>query len=133
LPVPPDPPTIEGLESPHVRAGDTLRLVCLVRGGNPLPSLHWDKDGVPLVGSWVTEGRPAVSRSRVTLTVTPEDDGATLRCSTHSPLPPGGGSASVTLSVTYPPAEVTIAGTPTVAENGTVALSCTSAPSNPPV
>ncbi|KAM9603005.1 LOW QUALITY PROTEIN: nephrin [Morphnus guianensis] len=130
---PPSAPTIEGLESPHVRAGDTLRLVCVVRGGNPPPSLHWDKDGVPLAGSWVTEGHPGVSRSRVTVTVTPGDDGSTLRCSTHSPLPPGGGSASVTLSVTYPPAEVTIAGTPTVAENGTVALSCTSSPSNPPV
>ncbi|NWI35050.1 NPHN protein, partial [Sula dactylatra] len=40
---PPSAPTIEGLESPHVRAGDTLRLVCIVRGGNPPPSLHWDK------------------------------------------------------------------------------------------
>ncbi|KAM9260137.1 nephrin-like [Morus bassanus] len=130
---PPSAPTIEGLESPHVRAGDTLRLVCLVRGGNPPPSLHWDKDGVPLAGSWVREGHPGVSRSRVTVTVTPGDDGATLRCHAHTPLPPGGGSASVTLRVTYPPAEVTIAGTPTVAENGTASLSCTSAPSNPPV
>ncbi|XP_069630717.1 nephrin isoform X1 [Haliaeetus albicilla] len=130
---PPSAPTIEGLESPHVRAGETLRLVCVVRGGNPPPSLHWDKDGVPLPGSWVREGRPGVSRSRVTVPVTPGDDGSTLRCSTHGPLPAGGGSASVTLSVTYPPSEVTIAGTPTVAENGTVALSCTSSPSNPPV
>ncbi|NXI62097.1 NPHN protein, partial [Anseranas semipalmata] len=40
---PPEPPTIEGLESPQVRAGDTLRLVCVARGGNPPPSLHWDK------------------------------------------------------------------------------------------
>ncbi|XP_074991071.1 nephrin-like [Calonectris borealis] len=130
---PPGPPTIEGLESPHVRAGDTLRLVCVVRGGNPPPSLHWDKDGEPLGGPWVTQGHPGVSRSRVTVTVTPGDDGATLRCHARTPLPPGGGSASVTLSVTYPPAEVTIAGTPVVAENGTVALTCTSAPSNPPV
>lgn len=48
----------------------------------------------------MTEGHPGVSRSRLTVTVAPEDDGATLRCSTHSPLPPGGGSTSITLSVT---------------------------------
>ncbi|XP_075268728.1 LOW QUALITY PROTEIN: nephrin [Opisthocomus hoazin] len=130
---PPDPPVIEGLESPHVQAGDTLRLVCVVRGGNPPPSLHWDKDGEPLGGPWARRGDPGVSRSRVTVTVTPGDDGSTLRCRARSPLPPGEASASVTLSVTYPPAEVTIAGTPTVAENGTLTLSCTSAPSNPPV
>ncbi|XP_075345648.1 nephrin, partial [Mycteria americana] len=129
---PPSPPVIEGLESPDVRAGDTLRLVCVVRGGNPLPSLHWEKDGWPLPGSWVAEGRPPLSRSRLTLPVTPADDGATLRCHAHSARGPAL-SASVTLRVTYPPAEVTIAGTPTVAENGTVTLSCTSAPSNPPV
>ncbi|KAK4805186.1 hypothetical protein QYF61_017989 [Mycteria americana] len=128
----PNPPVIEGLESPDVRAGDTLRLVCVVRGGNPLPSLHWEKDGWPLPGSWVAEGRPPLSRSRLTLPVTPADDGATLRCHAHSARGPAL-SASVTLRVTYPPAEVTIAGTPTVAENGTVTLSCTSAPSNPPV
>ncbi|KAM6288916.1 LOW QUALITY PROTEIN: nephrin-like, partial [Aegotheles albertisi] len=132
--VPPGPPTIEGLQSPHVRAGETLRLECVVRGGNPPPSLHWDKDGRPLAASWVTEGDPGVSRSRVTLTVTPDDDRVTLRCHAHSPLPSGGGSASVTLSVTceWTRAEVTITGTPTVGENGTVTLSCTSAPSNPP-
>ncbi|XP_074714202.1 nephrin [Strix uralensis] len=137
---PPGPPVIEGLESPHVRAGDTLRLVCVVHGGNPPPSLHWDKSGQPLAGPWVREGPPGVSRSHVTLTVTPEDDGAELRCSVGGVASAGGvaksggvASTSVTLSVTYPPAEVTITGTPTVAENGTLTLTCTSAPSNPPV
>ncbi|NXE17303.1 NPHN protein, partial [Lophotis ruficrista] len=58
---PPDPPTIEGLESPQVRAGDTLRLVCVARGGNPPPSLHWDKvlgalGGTGSAGKWPWEG-----------------------------------------------------------------------------
>ncbi|XP_071656660.1 nephrin isoform X2 [Patagioenas fasciata] len=130
---PPSPPQIQGLESPQVGAGETLRLVCESRGGNPPPSLHWEKAGVPLVGSWVTEGPPRVTRSRLTLTVTPGDDGVTLSCHARSPARPAGGSASITLSVTYPPAEVTISGTPSVAENATLTLSCTSAPSNPPV
>ncbi|XP_053908581.1 nephrin-like [Cuculus canorus] len=129
--VPPSSPTIEGLESPHVRAGETLRLRCLVRGGNPPPSLHWDKDGVPLAVPWVAAG--PLTSSQLVLLVGAGDDGVTLRCSARSPVPPPAPTTSVTISVTYPPAEVRIAGTAAVAENGTVALSCTSAPSNPPV
>ncbi|NXN92824.1 NPHN protein, partial [Rhinopomastus cyanomelas] len=127
LPVPAEPPVIEGLESPNVRAGETLRLLCVARGGNPPPSLHWDKDGTPLGGSWITGGPRGGSRSPLTLLVTPVDDGVTLRC--RSPE----ASTSITLRVTYPPSEVTITGTPSVVENGSVTLSCSSAPSNPPV
>ncbi|XP_069738861.1 LOW QUALITY PROTEIN: nephrin [Phaenicophaeus curvirostris] len=129
--VAPSSPSIEGLESPQVRAGETLRLLCLVRGGNPPPSLHWDKDGTPLPVPWVGAG-PQTS-SLLVLLVGPGDDGVTLRCSVRSPRPPPSPSASVTLRVTYPPSEVRIAGTAAVAENGTVVLTCTSAPSNPPV
>ncbi|XP_068785567.1 nephrin [Struthio camelus] len=129
---PPEAPTIEGLEGPRVRAGATLRLDCIARGGNPPASLHWDKDGVPLAGSWVSGGGPGGSRSRLTLQVTPGDDGATLGCRAETPAAPGGVRSAVTLRVDYPPAEVTIAGGPAVAENRTLALSCTSAPSNPP-
>ncbi|NXY88912.1 NPHN protein, partial [Alcedo cyanopectus] len=125
-PATPEPPVIEGLESPQVRAGETLRLVCVVRGGNPPPSLHWDKSGRSLPGSWVSHG--GVTRARVSVPVTPEDDGATLTCSLG-----GGGSASITLSVSYPPSEVRIAGSPALAENQSATLSCSSSPSNPPV
>ncbi|XP_068026933.1 LOW QUALITY PROTEIN: nephrin [Melanerpes formicivorus] len=130
---PSGPPRIEGLESPQVRAGETLKLLCVVQGGNPPPSLYWDKDGEPLGGSWVMEGDPPrLSRSLLSLPVTPGDHGAVLSCATHSPPRPPGTTASITLSVIYPPSEVVILGTPTVAENQTVTLACSSAPSNPP-
>ncbi|KAM9510495.1 LOW QUALITY PROTEIN: nephrin [Guaruba guarouba] len=130
---PPGPPTIEGLDSPHVRAGDTLELVCVVRGGNPPPSLHWDKDGRPLAAPWVTQRPLAVTRSPLVVAVTRADDGASLRCRvrTEPPLPEGG-SAGVTLHVTYPPSEVTLAGPRGGAENESLTLTCASAPSNPP-
>ncbi|XP_064499484.1 nephrin-like, partial [Pseudopipra pipra] len=132
LPVPPSAPSIEGLESPQVRAGQTLKLVCVARGGNPPPSLHWDKDGRPLAGAWSRDSAH-VTRNRLVLGVTPEDDGATLRCRAVTSLPGGGGSASVQLEVTYPPSEVTLSGSGTVPLNGSATLGCTSAPSNPPV
>ncbi|XP_040551265.1 nephrin isoform X2, partial [Gallus gallus] len=60
------------------------------------------------------------------------DDGVTLSCRSRSAAG-GGGTDSVTIRVYYLPAEVTILGSPTVAENGTLSLACSSAPSNPPV
>ncbi|XP_061228042.1 nephrin [Neopsephotus bourkii] len=130
---PPGPPTIEGLDSPHVRAGDKLELVCIVRGGNPPPSLHWDKDGRPLAAPWVTQRPLAVTRSPLAVAVTRGDDGATLRCRVQTQRPlAAGGSASVTLHVTYPPSEVTLSGPRGGAENESLTLTCASGPSNPP-
>lgn len=44
-PVPPGPPVIEwpGLEEGHVRAGQSLELLCMARGGNPPATLQWLK------------------------------------------------------------------------------------------
>ncbi|XP_033929421.1 nephrin [Melopsittacus undulatus] len=127
------PPTIEGLVSPHVRVGDKLELVCVVRGGNPPPSLHWDKDGRPLPAPWVSQRPLSVTRSPLTLSVTRGDDGATLRCRVHTQPPlQDGGSASVTLHVTYPPSHVTLLGPRVGAENESVTVTCSSAPSRPP-
>ncbi|XP_058684337.1 nephrin-like [Poecile atricapillus] len=129
--VPPSAPSIEGLP-PLVRAGEELQLLCVSRGGRPTPSLHWDKDGLPLEGAW-SEDSGGVARTRLVLSPAPDDDGATLRCRAVTSLPGGGASASVKLRVTYGPSELTLLGSGAVAEAGEAALSCTSAPSNPPV
>lgn len=44
-PVPPGPPLIQwpGLEEGHVRAGQSLELLCTARGGNPPATLQWLK------------------------------------------------------------------------------------------
>ncbi|XP_059693486.1 nephrin-like [Haemorhous mexicanus] len=165
--VPPSAPSIEGLP-PLVRAGEELQLLCLSRGGRPAPSLHWDKDGLPLAGAW-SEDEGGVARTRLVFRPAPEDDGATLRCRSVTSLPGGGASASVKLRVTYGPSELTLLGSGAVPEGGDgrseltllgsgavpeggdgpseltllgsgavpeggeALLSCTSAPSNPPV
>ncbi|XP_072776858.1 nephrin, partial [Taeniopygia guttata] len=129
--VPPSAPSIQGLPA-LVRAGEELRLLCLSRGGRPPPSLHWDKNGAPLEGAWsVDEG--GVARTRLVFSPAPEDDGAILRCRAVTSLPGGGASASVKLRVTYPPAELTLHGSAALSEGEEGRLSCTSAPSNPPV
>ncbi|XP_062368314.1 nephrin-like [Cinclus cinclus] len=129
--VPPSAPSIEGLP-PLVRAGVELQLLCVSRGGRPAPSLHWDKDGHALQGAW-SEDAGGVTRTRLVFSPAPEDDGATLRCRAVTSLPGGGASASVKLRVLYGPSELTLQGSGAVAEDGEAALSCTSAPSNPPV
>ncbi|XP_032940328.1 nephrin [Catharus ustulatus] len=137
---------IRGLP-PLVRAGEELELICESRGGRPAPSLHWDKDGRPLVGAW-SEHEGGVARTRLVLSPAPEDDGTTLRCSAVTSLPEGGASTSVKLRVTGSywfilvytgsywsdgPSELTLLGSGAVPEDGEAQLSCTSAPSNPPV
>ncbi|NWS80830.1 NPHN protein, partial [Toxostoma redivivum] len=138
---PPSAPSIQGLP-PLVRAGEELELLCESRGGRPAPSLHWDKglgrtglywfDGQPLAGAW-SELPGGGARARLRLSPAPEDDGATLRCRAVTSLPGGGASTSVTLRVMYGPSELALLGSGAVAEGGEAALSCTSAPSNPPV
>ncbi|XP_056366045.1 nephrin [Oenanthe melanoleuca] len=128
--VPPSAPSIQGLP-PLVRAGEELQLLCESRG-RPAPSLHWDKDGRALPGAW-SELAGGGARSRLVLSPAPQDDGATLRCRAVTSLPGGGASTSVRLRVTYGPAELTLQGSGAVPLDGEAALSCTSAPSNPPV
>ncbi|XP_059347409.1 nephrin [Ammospiza nelsoni] len=129
--VPPSAPSIAGLP-PLVRAGEELRMRCESRGGRPPPSLHWDKDGLPLAGAW-SEDEGGVATSRLVLRPAPEDDGAILRCRAVTSLPGGGASTSVTLRVAYGPSELAVLGSGAVPEGGEAELSCTSAPSNPPV
>lgn len=57
-PVPPGPPVIEwpGLDEGHVRAGQSLELRCMARGGNPPATLQWLKvktEAYMRVGRWV--------------------------------------------------------------------------------
>uniref|UniRef100_A0A8C3HXC8 NPHS1 adhesion molecule, nephrin n=1 Tax=Chrysemys picta bellii TaxID=8478 RepID=A0A8C3HXC8_CHRPI len=132
-PVPPQPPTIEGYKRPEIKAGETLKLICISLSGNPLATLQWLKNGNVISTSWETEDASSASRSLLTLSIKPEDNGAQLRCEAMNQVSPLPLVASVTLRVVFLPTEVSILGSSSTPENKQISLSCSTTPSNPPV
>uniref|UniRef100_A0A8C4WLV8 NPHS1 adhesion molecule, nephrin n=1 Tax=Gopherus evgoodei TaxID=1825980 RepID=A0A8C4WLV8_9SAUR len=132
-PVPPQPPTIEGYKRPQIKAGETLKLTCISLSGNPLATLQWLKNGNVVSTSWETEDASGASRSLLTLSIKPEDNGAQLHCEATNQVSPLPLVASVTLRVVFLPTEVSILGSSSTPENKQISLSCSTTPSNPPV
>ncbi|CAM4696981.1 unnamed protein product [Caretta caretta] len=130
---PPQPPTIEGYKRPEIKAGETLKLTCISLSGNPLATLQWLKNGKVVSTSWETEDARGASRSLLTLSIKPEDNGAQLRCEAMNQVSPLPLMASVTLRVVFLPTEVSILGSSSTPENKQISLSCSTTPSNPPV
>nr|XP_055166840.1 nephrin isoform X3 [Nyctereutes procyonoides] len=132
---PPGPPVIEwpGLDEGHVRAGQSLELLCVARGGNPPATLQWLKNGQPMSTAWGTEHAEAVARSMLVMVVRPEDHGARLSCEAHNSVSTGIQERGVTLQVTFPPSAITILGSASQSENKNVTLSCISKSSRPRV
>ncbi|XP_072547806.1 nephrin [Salminus brasiliensis] len=130
---PPQAPVIEGLRSQEVKAGTSLRLVCLSYGGNPLATLHWTKNGEVLSTNWEVDIASQKASSGLNMEVKPEDNGAVLCCESvnlvsRSPL-----SITRTLTVLFEPAEVTLLGSFEAVEGKDVTLCCHTSSSNPPV
>ncbi|KAM4825496.1 nephrin isoform 1-T1 [Thomomys bottae] len=132
---PPGPPAIEwpGLDKGHVRAGQNLELPCVARGGNPLATIQWLKNGQPMPTAWGTEHTQAVARSVLVITVRPEDHGSRLSCQVYNSVSPGTQEQSVTLQVTFPPSAITILGSASQSENKNVTLCCVTKSSRPRV
>ncbi|GAB5582151.1 nephrin isoform X3 [Prionailurus iriomotensis] len=129
------PPVIEwpGLDEGHVRAGQSLELLCVSRGGNPPATLQWLKNGQPMSTAWGTEHAEAVARSMLVMIVRPEDHGARLSCEAHNSVSTGIQERGVTLQVTFPPSAITILGSASQSENKNVTLSCITKSSRPRV
>ncbi|XP_024589587.1 nephrin isoform X7 [Neophocaena asiaeorientalis asiaeorientalis] len=132
---PPGPPVIEwpGLDEGHARAGQNLELLCMARGGNPLATLQWLKNGQPVSTAWGTEHTQAVARSMLVMIVRPEDHGARLSCEAYNSVSTGIQERGVTLQVTFPPSAITILGSASQSENKNVTLSCITKSSRPRV
>ncbi|KAM6967507.1 nephrin [Aplochiton taeniatus] len=96
---PPQAPFIQGLERNEVRAGRTLKLVCVSEGGNPLATLQWSKDGAVLSTSWEEDTEARRSSSLLYLQVTPDDNQAVLRCDSVNLVSPATLSFSRQLTV----------------------------------
>ncbi|XP_074837092.1 nephrin [Carettochelys insculpta] len=130
---PPQPPTIEGYKRPEIKAGEILKLTCIAQSGNPLATLQWLKNGAVVSTSWETDDTGQASRSLLTLSIKPEDNGAQLCCEATNHVSPRPLLASLTLRVVFLPTEVSILGSSSTPENKQITLSCSTGPSNPPV
>ncbi|XP_054854866.1 nephrin [Eublepharis macularius] len=130
---PPDPPVISGYEGPVVKAKDKLKLTCISPSGNPLATLQWLKNGEVISTSWETDDTNQLSRSFLTLSLTAEDNNATVTCRALNQVLSLPLQASLTLHVVFFPEEVKIIGSSSTPENKEISLSCSTSSSNPPV
>ena len=53
---PPSPPQIHGDLRAEQTSGDKVKLNCITEGGNPLPTLTWLRNGLPLNERSMLEG-----------------------------------------------------------------------------
>ncbi|KAK1785855.1 hypothetical protein P4O66_003228 [Electrophorus voltai] len=131
--VPPQVPVIEGLRSENVKAGDSLRLVCMSYGGNPLATLHWTKNGEVLSTTWEVDTASQSASSALNMEVKPEDNEATLRCESVNAVSRSPLSVTRALSVLFEPSEVVLRGSSEAIEGKEVSLCCYTTSSNPAV
>ena len=72
-----------------MKTGDTLKLVCTSKGGNPLAQVYWYKNDAEIDFSYTSGGDKSVNE--LVFTVQPNDNEAVYRCEasnlvTSSPL-----------------------------------------------
>ncbi|XP_026883993.2 nephrin [Electrophorus electricus] len=130
---PPQVPVIEGLRSENVKAGDSLRLVCMSYGGNPLATLHWTKNGEVLSTTWEVDTASQSASSALNMEVKPEDNEATLSCESVNAVSRSPLSVTRALSVLFEPSEVVLRGSSEAIEGKEVSLCCHTTSSNPAV
>ncbi|XP_053307541.1 nephrin [Spea bombifrons] len=130
---PPNTPIIEGYSGPTVKAGETLKLICVSRSGNPLATLQWLKNDEVVSTRWETDALTQSSRSHLTLVIAPEDNMAVVTCEAMNHVTPQALGTSIMLDVVFPPTQVTVLGSSSGKENSSLSFSCFTAPSKPPV
>nr|QRF78293.1 Nephrin [Halicryptus spinulosus] len=133
----PGPPSISGYTSGDIiRKGDRVLLICVSYDGNPLASLRWKKNGVPIDLSFFTLDRERLAKNPHNFTAQPSDNNAVMRCEAHNSymgrrgIPPL--FTEVRLKVRFHPETVKIIGKDDVSEGNAVNLTCVSSNSNPP-
>ena len=76
---PPNRPEIEGYSRGQiVKTGDTMKLKCIARGGNPLAQVYWYKNDHELDFSYISGNGKA--ENELIFTVQPTDNNARYRC-----------------------------------------------------
>jgi len=94
----PGKPEITGYSRGQVlRTGDTARLVCVSRGGNPLAQVYWYRDDAELDFSYVSGGGRA--ENELVFRVEPRDNDAVYRCAASNQMTARPLTTDITLTV----------------------------------
>ncbi|XP_071744729.1 nephrin [Lepeophtheirus salmonis] len=128
---PSGPPEIEGyIQGETIRMGQTVSLICVSHGGNPLAEVVWYRGDEQIDFSYYTTGRE--SRNMYTFVASSEDNNKRYRCKAKNTVSVEPLTADIVLSVQFAPDKVTIEG-PTEANVGdTLSFDCITTNSNPP-
>ncbi|XP_064595394.1 nephrin-like isoform X2 [Liolophura sinensis] len=128
---PPGPPEISGYTNGQaIRAGDTLKLVCVSKGGNPLAQVIWFKNDQEVDFSYTGGNNKAVNELAFTVQAT--DNDAVYKCEASNVIPsPRPLTASYKLIVHFAPTKVEISGQKLAKAGEEVTLSCVTTNSNP--
>uniref|UniRef100_A0A8C7E3L2 NPHS1 adhesion molecule, nephrin n=1 Tax=Naja naja TaxID=35670 RepID=A0A8C7E3L2_NAJNA len=129
---PPQLPVIKGYTGQIVKNKE-LKLTCISTSGNPLATLQWLKNDEVISRNWETDDTSQLSRSSLSLKITPEDNMAVVSCQALNQLLSLPLQSSIVLSVTFPPEQVKIIGSSSTEENQEIFLTCSTSTSNPPV
>ncbi|XP_054719088.1 nephrin-like [Uloborus diversus] len=130
----PNSSTVEVLE------GESLTLKCIVAGGKPAAGIRWHRKNIELRPDNVVYNTERVDDHRenaistITLTPTPDDNGALYSCEAVHRALPGPMISYVELSVLFPPGPPEIEGYQegeTVRMGDTLTLACVSRGGNP--
>ncbi|XP_074653019.1 nephrin-like [Tubulanus polymorphus] len=126
----PGPPVITGYEEGFVlRTGDTLILLCTSKGGNPLGTVIWYRNGKEIDYSYVSGSDKSVNELHVDLT--PKDNDAIYTCEVKNVVTPIAMTTQVKLTVQFAPAITQITGHTNAKAGEMIKLKCDSAISNP--
>ncbi|KAG8193661.1 hypothetical protein JTE90_024024 [Oedothorax gibbosus] len=126
----PGRPSIEGYRPREkIRAGDTVRLRCVSRGGNPLARLVWTRNGQFKDHSYVTSDSEA--ENELTFVANASDDGAVYTCTATSVMTPEAMVKSIKLKVLYAPKSVTVKAQKEAKLGDVISSTCTTEKSNP--
>lgn len=128
---PPGEPEISGYrEGEPLKVGDTIKLDCQARGGNPLAQLVWFRNDEQVDFSYTTVASQ-YSLNTLQFTVEARDDNAVYRCVATSPILDRSMKRETKLYVFYAPARLTITSTKEARAGDIVPVSCRTEPSNP--
>lgn len=128
---PPGEPELSGyVEGETLKVGDTIKLDCRARGGNPLAQLVWFRNDEQVDFSYTTvAGKYSINT--LEFTVESRDNNAVYRCVASSPILETPMQKQTKLEVYYGPSKVSITSIKDVKAGDIVPVTCRTGPSNP--